>query len=219
MDARLTHLDFTHVFYDPSDLLSLPLAISSLIPQLILVVYTTQFFCRREIETCLMVAGQVLSELLNELLKSVIRQPRPHLELGSGYGMPSAHAQFMAFYAAYLTAWTLAHAHFSPLKKALRITWVVGLCALVSYSRVYLNYHTPAQVAVGIAVGVLFGLGWHRAVLFMRWIGLVDWVLDHVFLADWFYVKDSAATSGSFVEDEYAQWKKQRAATRSKKAQ
>ena len=122
MDARLTHLDFTHVFYDPSDLLSLPLAISSLIPQLILVVYTTQFFCRREIETCLMVAGQVLSELLNELLKSVIRQPRPHLELGSGYGMPSAHAQFMAFYATYLTAWTLAHAHFSPLKKALRIT-------------------------------------------------------------------------------------------------
>ena len=156
MDPRLTHLDFTHVFYDPSDLVSLPLAISSLIPQLLLVVYTTQFFCRREMETCLMLAGQVLSEVLNEALKSLIRQPRPHLELGSGYGMPSAHAQFMAFYAADLTAWTLAHGHISPLKKALRVAWVVTLAALVSYSRVYLNYHTPVQVAVGCAVGVVF---------------------------------------------------------------
>lgn len=81
--ASIIPLDFTHVFYDSEDKLSLAMALLSLVPQLLLVVYTTQIFSRREAETGLMFAGQIMSELANEYCKSVFKQERPRCKYSS----------------------------------------------------------------------------------------------------------------------------------------
>lgn len=73
----LTPLDFSHVVYNADDWLSVFLAPFSLAPQIILVIYASMFFSRREAETALMGGGQVLCEILNEYLKRVLKQDRP----------------------------------------------------------------------------------------------------------------------------------------------
>jgi len=94
------------------------------------------------------VIGQLGGKLLNKfLLKPLCAQQRPE---GSGKeganGMPSYHAQASFFAAAYLcrSAWSQGAA----------LVVAVG----VSYSRIYLEMHTWAQVAVGAVVGWLLGV-------------------------------------------------------------
>lgn len=74
----LTSLDFSHVFYDTEDPVSLALACLSLTPQVLLVSYATLMLSRREMETFMMFAGQLASELLNEFIKRLIKQDRPN---------------------------------------------------------------------------------------------------------------------------------------------
>ncbi|KAI9727171.1 MAG: hypothetical protein M1828_007372 [Chrysothrix sp. TS-e1954] len=54
----------------------------------------------------------------------------------------------------------------------------ICLATAVSVSRVYLNYHTPAQVLVGCVAGLLFAGLWFAATEFARGIGLVEWMLE-----------------------------------------
>eukprot|EP00191_Tetraselmis_sp_GSL018_P000198 CAMPEP_0177612078 /NCGR_PEP_ID=MMETSP0419_2-20121207/20967_1 /TAXON_ID=582737 /ORGANISM="Tetraselmis sp., Strain GSL018" /LENGTH=114 /DNA_ID=CAMNT_0019108119 /DNA_START=779 /DNA_END=1120 /DNA_ORIENTATION=- len=42
---------------------------------------------------------------------------------------------------------------------------LVALSAMVAWSRVYLGYHSPAQVFAGLAAGTSFGLLWGRVTL------------------------------------------------------
>jgi dolichyldiphosphatase len=104
-----------------------------------------------------------MNEALNTVLKHWIKQPRPvalvRHHLGS-YGMPSDHAQFMLFAATYVMM-------FAALRWGqpgwARAGWALGcifLATVVCLSRVYLMYHTPAQVIVGAAVGMVTGIVW-----------------------------------------------------------
>ena len=132
--------------------------------------------------------------------------------------MPSAHSQFSCFYASYLTFWLLFRATQIPLwNRLLRIAGLLTLALSVSYSRVYLTYHSNAQVLVGMALGTTLGALWMFAVSFFRYIGLVDFVLD-LKIAEWFYIKDTALQSKSYIADEYARWKSQRNNQKQKKA-
>lgn len=78
----------------------------------------------------------------------------------------------------------------------------------VAYSRVYLTYHTAFQVLVGVAIGGFLGISWMLVIGFFRDIGLVDWVLS-LKIAEFFYIKDNALKSKSYVADEYRKWKKE----------
>lgn len=75
--ATRISLDFTHVFYNTDDPISLAMACLSLVPQALLVSYATLMLSRREMETFMMFAGQLGSEIFNEYVKSQIRQERP----------------------------------------------------------------------------------------------------------------------------------------------
>jgi hypothetical protein len=70
-------LDFTHVVYNVEDPLSLVFAMISLVPQVLVIVYATLIFSRREAETIMMFGGQVACELINAYLKTVLKQERP----------------------------------------------------------------------------------------------------------------------------------------------
>jgi dolichyldiphosphatase len=209
MMKAMIPLDFTYVAYDPSDLMSMVFAIISLTPQVILVVYATLICSRREAESIMMLGGQFACELVNIYLKRIIKQERPKL-YGNGYGMPSAHSQFMAYYVTYICLWMLFRVrHFSTRKKLSRALFLFVLGGLVCYSRVYSDFHSGLQVAAGILVGIALGAVWFISIVLLRDLGIIDLLLD-TWPARWFYVKDTAGEKASFVRDEYSEWRRMR---------
>ena len=109
---------------------------------------------------------------------------------GKGYGMPSSHAQFVAFFAVSLSLFVLVrhkphtphtsttHVPTSFIERlALSLLAVIG-AAMVAESRIYLNYHSPRQVLAGCAAGAGFALIWFGVTSFARSAGWVEWGLD-----------------------------------------
>lgn len=106
---------------------------------------------------------------------------------GKGYGMPSSHAQFVAFFAVSLTLFLLirhvptSSTSYSPstFLERLLLSLLACLCAgAVAASRVYLNYHTPKQVWVGVGAGTVFAIVWFIATSFLHQSGIIDWLLE-----------------------------------------
>lgn len=132
----------------------------------------------------LLLMGQVGNELLNHLLKRLIRQPRPDSTAAcrcrvvipgvddhsyADFGMPSSHAQFMGFSTAVLPPLASLVLHgLLPRATALCAAWAFrGACVagtgLVALARVYLGYHTREQVLAGLVVGYVVGEHWLRS--------------------------------------------------------
>ena len=238
LEPPLVYLAVTHVYYSPHDPFSLVSAYLALIPQALMVIYVTLIYARREIEVVLMFAGQLLCELANWILKRLIKEDRPkgtyfprswsswvdEVEiLGEGYGMPSSHSQFMAFFAVYVALYLL-HRYPSPpsnnysllyrtrktalVIRLLQSTIVLCGASLVCMSRIYLRYHTPRQVIAGAGTGAFLGIAWYISVIVLRSTGIVDWVLRwRVVEMLWF--KDGDI--GSLEHDLYEEWMEWRA--------
>jgi len=135
-----------------------------------------------------MFGGQMACEALNFALKRILKEERPRQMHGKGYGMPSSHAQFVAFFSLSLTLFLIfrhspkkATPSHTPLSMAARVA-LSGLAlanaGLVSWSRIYLSYHTPKQVLVGVAAGVFSAISWFLITAVVRQIGLLEWILD-----------------------------------------
>jgi undecaprenyl-diphosphatase len=93
------------------------------------------------------------TELVNTLVKTVVRRRRPALEdlpalvkVPTSLSFPSAHAS-MSFAAA---------RGYSRLVPALRVPLHAAATAM-AVSRVYLGVHYPSDIAVGAALGTLIG--------------------------------------------------------------
>ena len=82
----------------PDDPLSLPLSLITLAPPFLLVSYVTLILVRREMTLIVGLVGQLACEGLNLALKRLFKQGRPTDFLGTGYGMPSSHSQFMGYF-------------------------------------------------------------------------------------------------------------------------
>jgi dolichyldiphosphatase len=133
--------------------------------------------------------------------------------------MPSSHAQFMTFFAVYVTLYlihrfppTSSNAHDRTAKitlwiRVLESVIVVGGAGLVAYSRIYLQYHTPPQVLVGVAIGAILGLGWYAVVLLLRAVGVVDVIL-HLRVVEMLWFKDGDI--GSLEHDLRGEWREWR---------
>lgn len=115
--------------------------------------------------------------------------------------MPSSHAQFVAYFSLSLSLFLLvrhnpshASAHSqstttdallyptyrqsSFLERAFLSLVALSGAAAVAFSRIYLSYHTPKQVIVGVIAGTLFALAWFTVMSTLRQQGLIDWGLD-----------------------------------------
>lgn len=106
---------------------------------------------------------------------------------GKGYGMPSSHAQFVAYFSVSLALFLLLRhvphpsATHSPSSFSERVllSAVAMLCAgAVAGSRIYLSYHTPKQVLVGCAAGAVSAVAWFCITACLRRFGWVEWLLD-----------------------------------------
>ena len=126
--------------------------------------------------------------------------------LGKGYGMPSSHAQFVAYFSTFLSLFLLFrhqpyhHPHAStthiptPFWQRLLLALLSVFCAAaVAQSRIYLNYHTPRQVYAGCAAGVSCAIAWFIVTSLARSYGLVDLLLD-LPLAKWARIRDLVVT-------------------------
>lgn len=235
-DTPLASLSLTHVYYDPEDNISYLCAWLALVPQALCIVYVTLIWSTREAEVALMFAGQLACEAANFVLKRLIKEERPSRihRTGKGYGMPSSHAQFVAFWAVAMAlfllvrhtpSWTdhgygprsaaaasngqqqgggsrgqagtrtasrrasswgqdwvmvesYAHRPWSYAERAAAAVFVLGVAALVAWSRVYLGYHTVNQVLVGCLAGAVCAVAWYAATAAARGYGLLAWALE-----------------------------------------
>ncbi|KAL2007354.1 hypothetical protein VTN00DRAFT_8792 [Thermoascus crustaceus] len=186
-EPPLASLSLTHVHYNPNDPISFISAWLALVPQALCVMYVTVIWASREVEVFLMFAGQMLCEALNFALKRLIREERPQQIYGKGYGMPSSHSQFVAFFSLSLTLFLLVRhipnqstSYSSPtFMERATLSFLACMCSgAVSISRVYLNYHTPRQVLAGYAAGAIFAIFWFFFTTYLRRAGWIDWALD-----------------------------------------
>jgi membrane-associated phospholipid phosphatase len=109
--------------------------------------------------------GLVANTVLNIALKGAIKQPRPNTGNYHGvvrsdiYGMPSGHAQSIAFMASYV--WCVLRSY--------EWAWIYAVALFATaIDRCHRNFHTPFQLiagsAVGLCVGIFFWFIVHRCI-------------------------------------------------------
>ncbi|XP_055516227.1 dolichyldiphosphatase 1 [Leucoraja erinacea] len=193
---RWEPLSLTHVEYPPDDLAGKVLAYLSLVPVFILFGFVTLIVFKRELHSISFLCGLVLNEILNWLIKNVIKEPRPcqgaHRNLFTEYGMPSSHSQFIWFFSIYSLLFLYLRMHQTNNARCLDLLWrhILSVCLLtlaflVSYSRVYLMYHSWSQVIYGVIAGGVMGATWFiftQEVLTPLFPRIASWPISEFFL-------------------------------------
>jgi len=215
-------LDLTHVVYDDSSVFSLILALITLSPILLMASYAALAVQTREYIILVMWGGQLAGEALNWLLKHIVKQDRPIESIGNGYGFPSSHSQYMAYFASFLICHLFFRHRFGktnyPLFDILwRVVVYLGLLcwsSTVAYSRYYLGYHNVNQILWGIGIGAALGVSVYiMAELIPQrqptsLLGNIKRGLLSNPLCTWLQIRDGwAIWSDGGREDEWRRWK------------
>ncbi|KAF8340502.1 PAP2 superfamily-domain-containing protein [Cantharellus anzutake] len=172
LTAELSAFSLTHVVYDASSRGAALAAFITLVPIYLTPAYLSIIVCTRELTVISMFVGQCICDGLNVIIKHLVKQERPGSLLGEGYGFPSQHSQYMGYFSTFLLL-HLAFKHSfvsrglvperlaASLSMLLKLTVSVAIWLLavgVCYSRYFLSYHSPAQVAAGYLFGVIWAL-------------------------------------------------------------
>jgi len=126
------------------------------------------------------VVGSIVAAFNNKLLKRLIQQSRPDSARGKEKqdpGMPSSHAQSLAFLSTYsiigiqylspssLPSLSSSSSFLSESALMLVLSILVAFVGVfLAWLRVELGFHTREQVVVGVAVGIISACGW-------QWLG------------------------------------------------
>ncbi|KAI4498110.1 hypothetical protein M0802_006934 [Mischocyttarus mexicanus] len=168
-ELKWVPLSLTLVEYPEGDIFGKLLALVSLTPFVILISFITLILFRRDLHTISFFSGVILNEFINLILKHIIREPRPLKRDGIyiEYGMPSNHAQFMWFFTTYAILFIYVRLHHNSNStiserfwRIIIITSCIIAAVLVSYGRIYLQYHSISQVLCGLIVGASLGVIW-----------------------------------------------------------
>lgn len=139
--------------------------------------------------------GLLISQFINEVIKKSVQQARPEtcalLEMCDSHGWPSSHSQYMFFFTVYFTL--LSYKKIVLLTGKYRwiasfVSWVLSV--LTMYSRVYLGYHTVAQVFAGATLGIILGAVWFWVVNSVLYCYFP--VIEENAFGRFFYVKDTS---------------------------
>lgn len=192
----LKAVTLTHVRYRRGDQLGHFLAWISLVPVFICFGgFVSHFIFRRELQGMFFALGLLISQLINELIKKSVQQARPEtcaiLEMCDSHGWPSSHSQFMFFFAMYCTLLTFKGTGiWNPRTKFFVNSLHWALAVLTIYSRVYLGYHSVAQVFAGTALGICLGALWYWVVNSM--ISCYFPLLEESYFGRMLYIKDTS---------------------------
>jgi dolichyldiphosphatase len=185
LSEEWTIFALTAVAYRTDSLLSMVLAVSSLCPLVILIMLGTLILSRRDLHTISLLTGQLLNECVNQLLKRWAKQPRPAINdmpaIHYGkYGWPSNHSQFISFFVVYLALFIMFRLRVCStsstnasngnsrgcchLYKAMLLTLLLAMAAVVCVGRVHLGHHSCEQVVWGCVFGACCGALWFAVV-------------------------------------------------------
>lgn len=194
--SALKAVTLTHVRYQRGDKFGHFLAWVSLVPVFIsLGGFVSHIIFRRELQTMFFALGLLISQFVNDLIKTSVQQARPEtcalLEMCDSHGWPSSHSQYMLFFSMYFTLLTFKTTSVWETSTKLFVNslhWSLSL--LTVYSRVYLGYHTVAQVFAGAALGIVLGAVWYWVVNY----GLYCYfpAIEDSSLGRMFYIKDTS---------------------------
>lgn len=197
--STLIPFDHTYILYSPDNVLSLPLAASSLLPILILVFLFSWHIVSRELEPCLFAAGHVCNDVISGIFKNLVKYPRPlngqifKQDGGLVWGMPSSHSQFMSFWFTYVFFMYIQNWPYYRLTKCERLFFSLGAISFVGIvvaSRIVFEYHNWNQIVVGLVFGSTLANAYYIFVCLLREYGLFDFILrQNVFR--WWGMKDS----------------------------
>jgi dolichyldiphosphatase len=132
---------------------------------------------------------------------------------GKGYGMPSSHAQFVSFFSVTLSLFLLfrhvphpteTHTPFTFGGRFLLSLVALACAGAVATSRIYLSYHTPKQVMVGVAAGAAFAFAWFGFTTYLRRAGWIEWALE-TWMARLLRVRDLVIQE-DLVDSGWARW-------------
>ena len=203
-ESSFIPLDMTYVVYSRHSHLSLFFALITFLPLVIFISLATLVLFRRELEALNQCIGLVLSTALNHALKRAFAHPRPAHSAKEGHGMPSDHAQFMAFYTAYASCWLFHRACVRGYTRYVLVLGLMGATALVAVSRLDLGVHSVDQVGVGLGVGLVTGYGYHVVSRLCLW-PLYDWVLGW-WVMRWLCMKDMSVVP-DVMQFEWESWR------------
>ncbi|KAL5807256.1 hypothetical protein ACOSQ4_029989 [Xanthoceras sorbifolium] len=170
----LKAVTLTDVRYRKGDQLGHFLAWVSLVPVFIsLGGFVSHFIFRRELQGIFFAIGLIISQFVNEFIKRSVQQARPEtcalLEIllsCKGIGL-----------------WGIKNRLFLNV-----LHW--SLAVLTMFSRVYLGYHTVAQVFAGATLGMLVGAGWFWVVNSVLFRYFSD--IEESALGKYFCLKDTS---------------------------
>ncbi|KAM6593372.1 hypothetical protein CsatA_001075 [Cannabis sativa] len=192
----LKAVTLTHVRYQRGDQLGHFLAWISLVPVFIsLGGFVSHYIFRRELQGMFFALGLLISQFINELIKKSVQQDRPEtcviLEMCDSHGWPSSHSQYMFFFAMYFTLLTYKATGVWETKKRVFVNFLNWSMALLTmYSRVYLGYHTVAQVFAGAALGIIIGASWYWIVNYVLYVYFP--AIEESSFGRFFYIKDTS---------------------------
>ncbi|XBW38307.1 hypothetical protein QEN19_003896 [Hanseniaspora menglaensis] len=221
LHKNLIPFDDTYVLYNGDDILSFGLVYFTLLPIFVMVFIFSWFINTRELEACILAAGHVVNDIVNNIVKNIIKEERPVELFGddksfqknsnrSGYGMPSAHSQFMGFLTGYMVLRILFFWRFDKTFKGLMCKYIglsllIGSTLLVAFSRVYLQYHSLKQVSVGVALGLFLGSSYFVVIQYIRRFGFCDWLMT-LRISEFFAMKDSSYKGSKSLRNERKEW-------------
>ncbi|TEA29610.1 hypothetical protein DBR06_SOUSAS510192, partial [Sousa chinensis] len=189
LPASWRPVTLTHVEYPAGDLSGHLLAYLSLSPIFVIVGFVTLIIFKRELHTISFLGGLALNEGVNWLIKHVIQEPRPcggpHTAVGTKYGMPSSHSQFMWFFSVYSFLFLYLRMHQTNNARFLDLLWRHVLSLGLLTVAVYLLYHTWSQVLYGGIAGGLMAIAWFvftQEVLTPLFPRIAAWPISEFFL-------------------------------------
>lgn len=119
---------------------------------------------RRDILSAWCIFGSIVAAIICRLLKFAINESRPPCARKKDPGMPSAHANSLAFLSTFVSTSTLFDAtSIDPGTFILRYALIIGVPCIgifLAWLRVALGYHTALQVCVGWFLGSSLAASW-----------------------------------------------------------
>uniref|UniRef100_A0A8C7LZ68 Dolichyldiphosphatase n=1 Tax=Oncorhynchus mykiss TaxID=8022 RepID=A0A8C7LZ68_ONCMY len=190
---RWRSISLTHIEFPAGDLTGQMLAYTSLLPIAILVGFVTLIVFKRELHTVSNVTQILAPYGVTQLPAGSLNEDRtPHTTLTTEYGMPSSHSQFIWFFVVYFFLFLYLRMHQTNNARCVELLWrhilsitLLGVALSVSYSRVYLLYHTWSQVFYGGVAGSTIGVVWFfftQEVLTPLFPKIAAWPISEFFL-------------------------------------
>lgn len=160
---------------------------------------------RRDVTACWCIMGSVVAAFNCRLLKYAINQSRPESARKADPGMPSSHANSLAFLSTYVAVAAAAGLDWCSIMGVSLVLGVPAAALFLAWLRVVLGYHTTPQVAVGWVVGASSAAWWWH----LGQTKLQPALQQHPSRTLWLYGVTCAAVA-FFVWQNVARWVRER---------